>query len=269
MEKLRTSQQLDQIGIEQLNRLLEGYKAKSFNIYRAVLSSFFSWALKQGYVGENPVNQIPVKPIKRGVPEVYTIDQAKRLLRASRDLHGGALLPYMALGFFAGIRPEEIQKLRWEDINLEDGEARIADHVAKTGRRRVVTLSPNCLEWLRLCWGKDIHPNAFRDKLQEVRMMAGLSVDKFKDDRLRKKFNISKDVELDQWIHDGIRHTAISHHIRAHKNENETALWAGNSRQIIHNHYLSLVSSKETEIFWSITPDNIDADNILNMEVSA
>ena len=58
------------------------------------------------------------------------------------------MVPYLALGIFAGVRPEELMWLGWEDITSHG--VSINGHKAKTRQRRLITISENVKGWLSL-----------------------------------------------------------------------------------------------------------------------
>jgi hypothetical protein len=45
-------------------------------------------------------------------------------------------------------------------------------------------------------------------------------------------------------------------YLAKHKHEGEAASWAGNSPNVIHNHYKGLVREADATEFWAITPGN-------------
>jgi hypothetical protein len=42
-----------------------------------------------------------------------------------------------------------------------------------------------------------------------------------------------------------------------YKHEGESAIWAGNSPNVIHRHYKALVKEAEAKKFWGITPATV------------
>lgn len=55
-------------------------------------------------------------------------------------------------------------------------------------------------------------------------------------------------------IYDGHRHSGITYRLLAVKHDGEVALWAGNSPQMIHDHYKGLKTNKDAEEYWDILP---------------
>ena len=114
------------------------------------LRAFFNFGIKRGYLLENPISRLDFSRRHSNEVETISIDHVHRMLESAfvGDL---PLVPYLTLGLFAGCRPEdELMGLEWRDFDWADGVLTVRAEVAKTGRRRFITLQPNALEWLRL-----------------------------------------------------------------------------------------------------------------------
>src|SRR5439155_19141414 len=61
----------------------------------------------------------------------------------------GRLLASVVLGLFAGIRSNEIMRLDWSAIDLDEGILTIGPQIAKKRRLRVLELLPGCVAWLK------------------------------------------------------------------------------------------------------------------------
>ena len=114
----------------------------------ALLSKMFNlaevWGIRPD--GSNPVRHI----------EKYPERKVERMLSASDLGHLGATLsafegsPYAVAAFrllvFTGARLDEIQSLRWDEVDLEQGEMRLAEHKSdKTAGVKVIHLPPPAL----------------------------------------------------------------------------------------------------------------------------
>ncbi|MCL4177740.1 MAG: hypothetical protein KJ072_08320 [Verrucomicrobia bacterium] len=83
-------------------------------------SAFFNHIRKKKYYeGENPCDGLEIE-IERTTPGFLTAEQSRLLMRESQRVEG--LAPYVALGLFAGIRPEEAQRMDWPNIKLDTSE---------------------------------------------------------------------------------------------------------------------------------------------------
>ena len=141
-------------------------KFSTWNGYRADLSSFFAWCSdkKRRWCSENPVTnstRYAHKLVHQQRPEieVLTPECAEELLGYVATFKGGAYAKFYALLLFAGLRPDEAHKLarhekRHELIDLDCGEIEIPAEVAKTGRKRTITIQPNLRKWLEAFHGE-------------------------------------------------------------------------------------------------------------------
>ena len=81
----------------------------------AKIGPFFSWAVREGWSLKNPVKGI-LRPKKDdSPPSIFTPDEVQRLFKLARKTDPG-MIPYLALGLFAGVRPMEIERLSWNNI---------------------------------------------------------------------------------------------------------------------------------------------------------
>ena len=84
------------------------------------------------------------------------------------------MLAYHALGLFAGIRPKQLQRLQWDDIDVAEGHIMIRAEIAKNHRRRIIDIESNLAVWLRACKrnGAVIPAKNLRARLEKVRWSA-------------------------------------------------------------------------------------------------
>lgn len=248
---------VDEVLQEDVRQFLEQFKGQNRNNYRTKLFSFFKWADREGLCMGNPVDGIEREELQRD-PEFFRPDEVKDLLRAARDTDQGALLPYLLIAFFAGLRPDsEMKKLTWRGVNFEDGEIKVPK--GKTGVARTVKASDNLMAFLRECdRRKPIIPKgSFQRKFAAVKRKAGFKGGVRDSKRLRE---IEDEEGRKQWIPDGTRHSFCTYHVREHSDIYKTATAAGNSPGVIKAHYEGAATSSEAALFWSITPKTLDSD---------
>ncbi|SVC96106.1 uncharacterized protein METZ01_LOCUS348960 [marine metagenome] len=138
------------------------------------------------------------------------------------------MVPYLALGIFAGVRPEELMRLGWEDITTHG--VSINGHKAKTRQRRLITISENLKGWLSL--GGDLPPKSRRRRLEALRQASGVP-----------------------WGHDIMRHSFASYHLAYHGSPDRTAHELGHrDTQMLYRHYRQLVTREAAKAFWAIRP---------------
>lgn len=203
------------------------------NDKRAV-SRFFSWCIErpQRFLSHNPAVGVKVELPEAGQPEIFTLDEVGSLLKAAREFREGRFLKGIVLQLFGGMRPTEAS--RFHDDWFKDGQLTIPAHHTKTGRARTFAADPLLKAWLKVCSeGPVADPQGDRRLWNQMRTKA----------------------RLDRWIHDGLRHTAISHFFRRSGSYGLTAEWAGNSEAVIKAHYQGRVSVAEATKFWQLFPN--------------
>jgi integrase len=234
----RNAMFIDQVGVEAIQQWFDGrneaLSTKRANIGR--LGSMFDVAWKHGVIKENPCLKLPTVKLRQGPPKIFMPEQAANILRIARCKTPG-LLPYLALGIFVGVRPEELEKLKFGDLDLKHGTVTIDAAAAKTSRRRRVPLHPTAQEWLKVC--KFGEPSA------------SIVPKKVTLRRYRRKLRDASKVD---WGQDILRHTAGSYLLALHKNAHEVSNMLGNSARILERHYKDLVTASDCEKFWALTP---------------
>ena len=244
----RTLRSITRTELEQLI-FKPGQAADTNNGNRRVLHALFAWCVDQDFAQVNLVSKITTTARDDKEPEIMTIAEVKLFLRAAMTIQEGRLLPSVVLGLFMGLRPEEIARLEWKHVDLEQKLIRIQGDVAKLRHRRVIEIPENTVVWLRQCTEKPIMATNIRKDVDKIRRLTGY----------RGSFHRKEDENLKPWPQDVIRHTAVSYHLAYGKSEDDTAGWAGNSPTTIHTHYRGLVNPQDAAAFWALTPDNLEA----------
>ena len=146
------------------------------------------------------------------------------------------MIPYLAIGAFAGLRAAEIERLDWADI--KENFIEVTSRKAKTRSRRLVPLLPNLAKWLE----------PYRKTTGAVVTFANVS---------KQLLWLAEETANDgdpavRWRHNGLRHSFISYRIADVQNVNQVALEAGNSPQMIFQHYRELVTPPEAKEWFGI-----------------
>jgi len=236
------------------NYLSDAATAGARNTRRKHLVTLFSFGVKEKWTSENPAKEIG-RLKEKFLVQTLKPEQMTRLL-ASCDVlpepAAGAMRAYIALAGFAGIRPEELHRLDWKDVNLSEGSAFISADVSKVAEARAVPLSENCKAWLATSSTRTglIAPKAgFRYRFDMVRSAAGYAV---------------RGQGGEEWQSDVLRHSFASYWLAIHKNRAELAEHMGNSAKIIGKHYRRVMAQTEAQAWFAILP--VDAETkILRM----
>ena len=121
--------------------------ARSQNNCRTTIGTLFRFGQMKNYVPREHPCVSNVEKASHTAPEVqvFTPDEIEKLLRKAKP----ELVPALVLGAFAGIRSEELKRLRWEDIKPQQGHIEIKSANSKTKIRRLITIQKNLKAWLR------------------------------------------------------------------------------------------------------------------------
>lgn len=111
---------------------------------RLILSGIFSFSVKRGWCDENPILRVDTPFLKEQEIPALTLKEVTLLLKTCMDEFNGTCVAGAALMIFAGIRPQEVERLLWENIAIRDGCVILNSKHTKTGGARHVTILP--------CW---------------------------------------------------------------------------------------------------------------------
>jgi integrase len=201
------------------------------NHYRGVIRLAFSFAVTRGYATDNPAKNTAKAKVVGEAPGILTVTETARLLETASP----AMLPYLAIGAFAGLRRAELERLDWSDVHFDSDLIEVTAKKAKTARRRFVKMQPNLREWLlplRKHKG-NVTPEDFDEQFKQARAAAGIA----------------------DWPNNALRHSFASYHLAHFGNQNALALEMGHTDSgMIFTHYRELVKPKDAERYWNIKP---------------
>jgi len=188
-------------------------------------------------------------------PEILSPNEASRLINAALEHPELDLLAGVALGLFCGIRTEEIKKLDWEAVRLDEGFVTISKDVAKKRSIRNVTLSENAKHWLSLCEnrnGKITRSNFFCDFSRRFKKLVGYA--KFTE--LVATEDGEKEVVV--WKKNAMRHSFGSYHFARHGDSIKTSNELGHKQGdgVLFAHYRALATKKQAEAYFNILPSS-------------
>lgn len=233
---------------------------KSKDNERRALSRFFNWckARPRRWLAINPCQGIEIDKGENGEPAIMTVDECKKLVRAAEKLKGGALVPYVALALFAGLRPFELTRVTWDIINLVDGEIRLEATKTKTKKPRTITICKTLRAWLERYKDRELFPRNWRRDFDRLKAAAGYGGREWKTEakteKGKKRAAKRKKAEVKSWVPDLMRHTSVSHYFRKTGSYGETAERFGNSEAIVKLHYQGRVTSQQTAEFYALRP---------------
>lgn len=220
------------------------------NNFRRVLIVAFNFAQARGYCVGNPASKSAEAKEVKLAAGILTVQQAADLLSHSDD----KIVPAVALGFFAGLRPEaEGQHLDWSHIDFSDRTINIEpDKTKADSSARYVNMADNLVAWLtpyRKNCGKIFPPlTEYYELLREARDKA----------------------KITSWPHDACRHCFGSYHYGAHRSAAETQAQMGHSNaKIFFKHYRKPLKQSLAARYWNIFPLHRKGKKVVQFKAAA
>ncbi len=201
------------------------------NNFRRVLIVAFNFARDRDYCLDNPAAKTAKAKVIEGIIGILTVDETARLLENAP----ANVVPYVAIGAFAGLRRSELERLDWNEVDLESNLIEVTAKNAKSARRRLVRIQPNLAKWLqpyRRSSGK-VTPADYRELLDSAR----------------------KAARIEEWPQNALRHGFASYHLARFNDAAALALELGHtSAHLVFQHYRQLVKPKHAERYWNLEP---------------
>ncbi len=211
------------------------------------LAEVLNFAVQKRYVSASPLQYLTKQERKslygasgqRKQPAILTVKQMESLLTAAREHH---LLGFVTLAGFCGIRTEEIKRLQWSAVHLEDTEpfVHISPSIAKKRAVRNVVIPPNAVAWLRL---------------MQHRQGPIVTQQATRNAHTRAFMKLAKAAGID-WKANMLRHSYGSYHSIHGGDTMKTAASMGHRQgdQVLWDFYKALVRKPDAEAYFALTP---------------
>lgn len=165
---------------------------------KSILHSIFNYAIRRECCDKNPVRGIDSLPIREEKINILTLKQIAGFMKAVKANDLQCMQAAIRLMLWCGIRPGEVQRLRWQDVDFRENVVYIDGQTSKTGGARAVPLRGSAL-YLKQFKGKlndYIAPRNWARVWEKLRRRAGMR----------------------QWQKDAMRHTFASMHLKRFHN---------------------------------------------------
>lgn len=211
--------------------------APSYNSALAVMAPAFAWAVKQEIIERNPFLLIERRKVAKaeGI-DVFTPEECRRLLKVASTYGPGFVRCYGIL-LFAGIRPNELAQLKWEDLRRDalGLYIHVRPSVAKTRQVRLVKVRPPLLD--NLSAALDSAPSGKVVPVNWKRYSA----------EIRKKARLQNRP-------DAPRHSFASYLLAAGASVHEVQADLGHAKgsDMLFKHYRGAVTPGAAAQYWSI-----------------
>ncbi len=255
----------------------KNWNATTIKTTHTYLTTLFNFAIKEGYATLNPFAKVQrTKRIASTAKDrVLPVGAVQALLQYALDTKHYAECASYVLTFFCGVRSEEVTRVKWEDIKLdEEKPVVVVDYPKIAHQRRINALPENAIAWLRLCndEGKAkgiVAPDNYNQRMMRLRrrfyrdietqreyegkIAAGKKVDK--NDEPAKLFAFPANTDL-SYHQNSARICFASYHIAFHEDAAKTSMLLGHqtSSALLYTTYRALVTKAEAEKYWKIVP---------------
>lgn len=236
----------------------------AWNTAHKHLSAILGYAVKHALLAASVMGAIDTRHIQEQQISALTPDDLRRLLKNCRPAlpgeirhHGrshaarmehidtSSCAIYIALGAFAGVRPEEIKRLKWADVDFEDSIITVRAQNSKTGGTRHIEMCATMRAWLQHAQPADfkpadliVSPVDLTNKLKALRLRAGYSA-------------------KNPWQQDALRHSYATYYLKAGGNLHQLQLNMGHrGAHLLYTRYTNMagVTRKSAADWWAILP---------------
>ena len=204
---------------------------------RAILSGVFSTAIRRGWCDSNPISKVDRPIVRENTIHILTPPEINNLIRTASGYEQGKCLAAVGIMLYAGIRPNEVTRLRWGQVDLQEQAIYILPQHSKTGGARRVTIHKPLLQILQHHAGEDsqkICPPNWLKHWRELRHAAGWNEDK-------------------KWPQDALRHTFASYHLSHFRSFAELQLEIGHrDASLLRTRYVDQRGVQAAAQFWNV-----------------
>lgn len=210
--------------------------ASQFNKARTMLHGLFEFALRREWCDKNPIKRIERKKVVEKEIQPLKLAETKRLIKtAQRESPVYAVVA--ALLVYTGIRPREVRRLTWRDIDTEEKTITVRSQCSKTGGVRQVEIPP-VLNRLLITHSRELKeekicPTDWQRRWRKIRDNSGFR---------------------GRWVQDVLRHTYASFHAKNYADLPRLQLNMGHRDQsLLRSRYVNMhgISRAEAKSFFN------------------
>ena len=206
-----------------------------FNKARTMLHGLFEFALRREWCDKNPIKRIERKKVVEKEIQPLKLAETRRLIKtAQRESPVYAIVA--ALLVYTGIRPREVRRLTWLDIDTEEKTITVRSQCSKTGGVRQVEIPP-VLNRLLITnkpeSSSHICPIDWQRRWRKIRDNSGFR---------------------GRWVQDVLRHTYASFHAKNYADLSRLQLNMGHRDQsLLRSRYINMhgISRAEAKSFFN------------------
>ena len=203
---------------------------------RLILSGVFGTAVKRGWCDSNPVARVEAPRVVEQQVPILSPQEIEQITATAEEYQGGSCAAAVGMMLYAGIRPHEVARLTWEQVDLQERAIYILPRHSKTGGARRVTVHrplQRILQKHRHADGERICPPNWLKHWRGLRRAAGW------------------DSPARRWPQDALRHTFASYHLSHFRSFAELQLEIGHrDATLLRTRYVDQRGVRNAQRFW-------------------
>jgi integrase len=230
----------------------------AFNDRLRLLTGLWRWAAKPPREWCNPdtLKHLERKEAVTNEISTLTAKEAATLLTTAEKHFTDTVIPF-AIALFTGMRMQEIERLKPEDIAPEG--ITVSQGKSKTKQRRFIQMPDPLAAWLNVYPITDcVCPPNWSRKEKAVRRLAGWKVwsDIVPTLKLKTPMQAEPPETAPEWPQNALRHTAASVALALGKDLQTLIFEHGHSggTEMLRKHYIGRMPKKEAQAIWTLGP---------------
>ena len=204
---------------------------------RLILSGVFGTAVKRGWCDANPVARVEAPQVVENQVPVLTPQEIEKITTTAQEYRNGCCAAAVGMMLYAGIRPHEVARLTWEQVDLQERAIYIHPRHSKTGGARRVSIHKplrRILQKYRRGDAEKICPPGWLIRWRELRHAAGWN------------------APARRWPQDALRHTFASYHLSYFRSFAELQLEIGHrDASLLRTRYVDQRGVRNACQFWA------------------
>ena len=243
----------------------KGLSGTTWDGYRRAFNAMFNHAVKTRKLDANPLAGVEPPEMDEKLPTPFTVDAVRSILQTA-EKWAPAMVPTLAVQFFAGLRPGEALGLDWSVVDFKGKTIRVMPETSKVRRTRIVPMNNTLVEWLTphrkvrgpvgITAKEKFNGILFTKRIGPPYVQEGIPRAERKPDQRPKGLAAAAEVK---WIQDGCRKTFASAHYALHGDAAKLASILGHTggHDVLFRHYRGLMTKAEGKRFFAIRPASV------------
>tara|TARA_R100001163_G_scaffold12368_1_gene11499 strand:- start:2219 stop:3511 length:1293 start_codon:yes stop_codon:yes gene_type:complete len=228
-----------------------------------IISQCTKYAVEEGYIPSNPCDtltesdRISIRGSRRvwKEPSIMDYNLIEPFINKALECPKLNVFNSIVVQLFCGVRPEEVAKLVWEDIDFSSKNINISNRIAKGRFIREIPIPDNAMKWLSLSDKTKPFSNPkerqHEGKMRSFRIAFG-EIEKWKENGRNR-------TKSTWWENDILRHTFASYHYARWRNKEgstktENAMGHITGDSMLFTHYRRAVKEDKGKQYFNIEP---------------